>query len=395
MSTNIQIQVYEEGDQLPPVSGSTSFGYYDNDAAFVADCAKFVKYAYRKLGGPIEEVELQAEHYYSALEEAVSAYGKEVYEYKIRENYINLEGNAVTQGTNLNTTLVQPNLGNIIRLAQEYGTEAGTGGNVTYYTGSINLVMNQQIYDLNAWVSSSASLEPGDSIEVKRVYYEIPPAITRFFDPTVGTGFGYQNMMNDFGFGSMSPAVNYMMMPVYADVLRMQGIEFNDMVRRSAYSFELINNQLRVFPIPVFERVLMFTYIKKSERDAAYRTQPPSGSTLITNVGNVPYDIPVYTAINAPFRRWIFEYGLSVCKEVLGNIRSKYATVEIPGNGSSVTLNGPALVDQSRVEKDALLLALRETLSMASRKTQLENRVAEAQAIREIENNVPMLIYIG
>jgi hypothetical protein len=395
MSTNTTVEIYDESMVLPAVSGSTNFGYYDNDAQFVADCPKFTKYAFRKLGGLIEDIELSPYHYFGALEDAVSAYGKEVYEFKIRENYLSLEG-APTGSGNINTTLIQPNLGNVIRMASDYGTEAGVGGTVNYYTGSVALKIGQQMYDLDAWANASASLSPGDAIEVKRVFYQIPPAVTRFFDPTVGTGFGYQNMLSSFGFGSMSPAVNFMMMPVYADVLRIQGIEFNDEIRRSAYSFELINNKLRVFPIPAFERNLYFNYVKKSERNAI--GTPVSGSVpqnLITNVGNVPYDVPVYAQINAPFRKWIFEYGISVCKEILGNIRSKYDVVEIPGNNSSVRLNGAALVEQARAEKEALILSLRETLTQSSRRTQLENKAAEATSMREIQQGVPLLVYIG
>lgn len=394
MSTPITINYYDDSVPLSPVSGSTPWGYYDSDPQFVADCPKFVKYASRKLGWPMVSLELQDVHFYGAFEEAVSVYGKELYEYKIRENYLNLEGASTSD--NLNDTVIQSNLGGIIRIAENYGTEAGTGGNVTYYTGSIHLTMGQQNYDLNAWAAATASLAPGDSIEVKRVFYEIPPAVTRFFDPTVGSGFGYQNMMNDFGFGSMSPAVNFMMMPVYADVLRIQGIEFNDTVRRSAYTFELINNQLKVFPIPVFDRVILFNYIKKSERDAAGRSV--SGSTpgsQVTNVSNVPYTMPVYTSLNFPSRRWIFDYALCVCKETLGNVRGKYTVAEIPGNSSSETLDGPSLISQAQMEKDALILQLRDTLAQSSRKTQLENKAAEAASIREIESNVPMLIYIG
>ena len=394
-AATVNIDIYSDLEPLIPVRGNTNFGYYDNDADFVADMPKFVKYSTRKLGYPIEEVELQLSHIYGAFEEAVSTYGKEIHEYKIRENYLNLEG-APTGSGNINTTLIQPNLGAIIRLAKDYGSEAGTGGNVTYYTGSIALTLNQQNYDLNKWAEATASLAPGDSIEVKRVFYEIPPAVTRFFDPTIGTGFGYQNQLDSFGFGNMSPAINFMLLPVYADVLRIQGIEFNDQIRRSAYTFELINNQLKVFPIPVFERTLLFTYIKNSERGGIGRgVNGVIPQNLITNIGDVPYDVPIYKHINAPFRRWIFEYGVSVCKEVLGNIRSKYSVVEIPGNGSSVTLNGPALLDQSGKEKDSLLLQLRDTLTMSSRKTQLENKVAEAQALNQIQQTVPMLIYIA
>lgn len=395
MSTNTTVEIYDESMVLPPVSGSTNFGYYDNDAQFVSDAPRFTKYAFRKLGGLIEDIELSPYHYYGALEDAVSAYGKELYEFKIRENYLNLEG-APTGSGNINNTLIQPNLGNVIRMAKDYGTELGTGGSVDWHMGSVPLQIGQQVYDLDAWAAASASLAPGDAIEVKKVFYQIPPAVSRFFDPTVGTGFGYQNMLNEFGFGSMSPAVNFMMLPVYADVLRIQGIEFNDEVRRSAYTFELINNKLRIFPIPAFERTVFFNYIKKSERDAIGR--PVSGSLpqdLITNVGNVPYDVPTYTQINAPFRKWIFEYGISVCKEILGNIRSKYAVVETPGNGSSVTLNGPSLVEQARAEKEALMLSLRETLTQSSRRTQLENKAAEAASMREIQSDVPLLIYVG
>jgi hypothetical protein len=395
MAAAVNIPIYDDSVPLIPVRGNTNFGYYDEDKDFVADMPKFVKYSTRKLGFPIEEVEMDVKQIYGALEEAVSTYGKELFEYKIRENMINLEG-APTGSANINTTLIQPNLGNIIRIAKDYGSEAGTGGNVTYYTGSLPLNMYQQNYDLNEWARVSGSIAPGDSIEVKKVFYEIPPAITRFFDPTVGTGFGYQNMLDSFGFGNMSPAINFMLMPVYADVLRIQGIEFNDEIRRSAYTFELQNNQLKVFPVPVFERTLFFTYIKNSERNAIGRSvDGVIPQNLITNIGNVPYDIPVYTQINAPFRRWIMEYGVSICKEILGNIRSKYSVVETPGNSSSVTLNGPMLVDQSKSEKDALILQLRATLDMTSRKTQLENKALEAQSINEIESKIPMMIYIG
>lgn len=395
MATAITASYYD-GVYFPPVRNNTYFGYYDNDVDFVSSAPKFCRSSAGKLGFPLIDLELTVPQMYGAFEEAVSIYGKEVYEYQIRQNYLSLEGTPTGSLPNFNTTLIQPNLGNIMRIAKDYGSEVGTGGNVNYYTGSLPLTVGQQMYDLNQWALETASIQPGDSIEVKRVYYEIPPAVTRYFDPTIGTGFGYQNMLDSFGFGNMSPAINFMLLPVYADALRIQAIEFNDQVRRSAYSFELVDNQLRVLPVPAFERTLFFSYVKNSEKNAPFR--PVGGAVqqdLITNVGNVPYSIPVYTQINAPMRRWIFDYGVSVCKEILGNIRSKYSVNEIPGNSSSETLNGPALLDQSSKEKDALLASLRETLNAASRKSQLEQRAQEAQFMNQLLQDVPMCIYIG
>ena len=159
------IYIYDEGVPLLPVKGNTPCGYYDNDPNFQLDAGRFVKFAARQLGYPMIDIELQDVHFYSCFENAISTYGKELYEYKIRENYLSLEGSTIT-ADNLNTTLIQPNLGNIIRIAQDYGTEAGTGGNVTYYTGSIPLQYGVQNYDVNQWALSSSVIQPGDKIEI-------------------------------------------------------------------------------------------------------------------------------------------------------------------------------------------------------------------------------------
>jgi hypothetical protein len=104
----------------------------------------------------------------------------------------------------------------------------------------------EQKYDLNAWASSSGVVLPGDQIDIKRIFYEAPPAIVRYFDPYAGTGTGLQSLMETFGFGQFSPGINFMLMPVYFDVLKIQAIEFNDQIRKSAYTFEIQNNQLKI-----------------------------------------------------------------------------------------------------------------------------------------------------
>ena len=387
MAGQTEILYYDESAALLPVSGNTPFGYYDADPLFQIEAPKFAKFAARRLGYPIMEIELQDINFYAALEDAVTVYGKELYEYKIRENYFSMEGNQT--GSVLNTTLIQPNFGNMMRIASDYGSEVGSGGNITYYTGSLPLSMGRQNYDLNAWASASGVVQAGDQIEVKKIFYEAPPAIIRYFDPYAGTGTGLQSLMETFGFGQFSPGVNFMLMPIYFDVLKIQSIEFNDQIRKSAYTFELQNNQLKIFPIPTFDRLLYFTFIKKSDRSALTRD---SRNNLITNVSNVPFTIPTYSQLNSVFKKWIYDYALAVTKETLGNIRGLYSSLPVPG--AETTLNGSTLIDQATNEKTALIDQLRATLDDTSRQTQLEKKAAEAASMRDTFTNFPMPIFI-
>ena len=143
---------------------------------------------------------------------------------------------------------ITSNFGRTIELSEQYGTEAGVGGSVEVKKGKFTAVSGSQTYDLNALVSDVS--ESGKSIEVKRVHYESRPAVTRYFDPYASTGFGTYNMLDGFGFGSYSPAITFVLQPIYADLLRIQAIEFNDQIRKSAYSFDIKNNQMRIFPVP-------------------------------------------------------------------------------------------------------------------------------------------------
>jgi len=371
-------------------SGDTPFGFYDADNQFTESANYVSTWCARRLGYPLVDIELQDVNFFACFEEAVTVYGNEVYLYKIRENYLSLEGNPT--GSVLNTEVITPTLGNEIRIAKTYGTEAGSGGDTEHYSGSIPLTAGIQDYDLTSWSQDNASLSPGDSIEIKRLFYEAPPAITRFFDPYAGTGTGLQSLMDTFGFGQYSPGVNFLLMPVYHDLLTMQAIEMNDEIRKSAYSFELINNKLTLFPIPTRDAVLFFEYVKVSERDSVIKDAASSGS-LISNISNVPYENPSYTQINTVGRQWVYQYTLALAKEMLGYIRGKYQTVPVPG--AEVTLNGSDLLSAASSEKTSLLEQLRGTLEETSRKNQLERKSQESEFLKTDLTNVPMVIYIG
>jgi hypothetical protein len=368
--------------------GDTPFGFYDYDPQFQSDADKFSKFAAQRLGYPLVEVELQDINFYTALEDAVTTYGNELYAYQVAENLLSFQGAPTTIGT-ANDEVVQENMASIVRLSQQYGEEAGVGGTVTYRSGSIKLKAGQQEYDMNQW-----ALDNGiqGRIEIKRIYYEAPPAIMRYFDPYAGTGTGMMGMLDSFGWGSYSPAINFMLMPINYDLQKIQAIEFNDQIRKSQYTFELVNNQLKLFPIPVVHyQDLWFQYILESDRNKVYTER--NGQSLITNASNVPYENPIYSKINSIGRQWIFEYALALAKEMLGYVRGKYQTVPIPG--SEITLNQSDLITAATSERTALIDRLRTYFDTTSRKTLLANKAEEAESQNKILNDVPMVIYIG
>ena len=293
----------------------------------------------------------------------------------------------VMDGKNLNGKLLNNSLQTQIRLAEGYAQEAGIGGYTTEYTGSLTLIPGQQMYDLNAWASSSLDLATGDKIEIRQIFYQEPPAIVRYFDPYAGTGTGVQGLLETFGFGSYSPGVNFMLMPVYWDIQKIQAIEFNDQVRKSAFSFDLVNNQLRLFPVPTVEQTLLFKYMKVSDK---YSPSTDNRPDVVTDVMNVPYRNPIYTNINQIGRSWIFRYTLALCKEVEGQIRATFSSA---AGGSNLIVNGSELLTDSRTEKADLLTELKEYLDQTTRRSQLERKQQEAEFTRQSMNQIPLLIY--
>ena len=377
-------------------AGQTPFGFYDSDSQFQTDADKVARFCATKLGWPLMDVELQSGSFYACFEEAVTTYGNEVYASIGKQNFLNIQGS--DQSQELNNTIITSNLNEQIRYSQQYGTEAEVGGNVTKHSGLLDVVANQQDYDLNQWATDN-NIEGG--IEIRRIFYEAPPAILRYFDPYAGTGTGIQSLMDAFDFGSYSPGVNFLLMPASYDMLKVQAIEFNDQVRRSAYSFEITNNQLSLFPIPAKSGTLRIEYYKNNEKRSVVDSKTLTNSSdsaccgvnPVSNIFNANFKNPVYTDINSIGRDWIYRYAAALAKEMLAYIRGKYQTVPVPG--SEATLNQADLLTDSRAEKTALLEQLRELLEGTSRVEQMEQQVREMEANLKMVSAVPYTIYVG
>ena len=369
-------------------SGDTPFGTYDGDSTFQADIEKTAIWCARRIGYPIVDIELQDTQFFACFEEAVTEYSSQVNRFNIRENLLAAKGSST--GSNLTHKNFNSNLNQLIGISQQYGSEAGVGGEVTLYSGSIAISSaSGQVYDLtDSSLTTFESGTPGtDDIEVRRVFFEASPAMTRFFDPHIGSGLGSQQMLSQFGWGSYSPAINYLLMPMYDDLLRVQAIEFNDLIRKSAYSFEIMNNKLRIFPEPTNDWTLWFHYIKTNDRSSLIT------SSDVSDFSNIKYNDMTYSDINDPGKQWIRKYTLALCKELLGSIRGKYGSMPIP-NGE-VSLDGDTLRSEGAAERDALISELRDDLDQSSRRMLMERQNDEANFQQETINKIPLNIYIG
>ena len=371
------------------VSSSTPFGFYDNDSEFQTEAPQFASWCAKRLGYPITAVELQDTQFYACLEEAVTEYSSQVNQFNIRDNLLHLRGQATS--SNFTHKRVKPTLSENIFIGEEYGQEAQVGGSVEVKRTAVSINSGSQVYDLNDVIGEAS--ESGASVEVKRVFYAASPATARYFDPYAMTGFGTMNMLDGFGFGSMSPAITFVLSPIYADLLRIQAIEFNDQIRKSGYSFEIRNNQMRVFPQPTTSGSLWVEYSLTSERDNPLRTRYSGSNDVVSDYSNVQYDNMVYKQINDVGKQWIRKYGYALSKELLGMIRSKYGSIPIPN--SEVSLDGETLRAEATSEKEVLMEQLRETLEQTSRKALLEAQRDESDFQQETLRKVPYPIYIG
>ena len=209
------IPIYPGSSSFSP--GKTPFGFYDNDLEFQTDADKVAKFCAQRLGYPIENVELQDIQFYTVFEEAVTVYGNELYAFKVRDNMLSLEGASTSQ--DLNNKIITPNMSSVVRLSEQYGEEAGVGGNVTWYSGSIALTASVQDYDLDTWAVENGI---SSSIEIKKVFFEMPPAISELYSPYsgLGVGFGFDGQAaalasTGLGYG---PAMNFLLMPLSYDM---------------------------------------------------------------------------------------------------------------------------------------------------------------------------------
>ena len=379
---------------------ATPFGIYDNDNEFKTDAPKTATWVARRLGFPIVNIELDNQQIWACFEESTSEYSAQVNQFNLRNNLDILRGQPKNRVANYSQTLVDGSfLPTAIRMSQQYGTQAGVGGSTAIQKAYVDLTASVQIYDLmNQAVDTKTNkkfneiFSGSSTVDVTKVFYEATPAITRFFDPYSVGAQGTLNLMSELGFGNYSPAAQFLMMPLYEDILRMQAIEFNDQIRKSTFSFNIVDNKLEIFPVPS-GMGLTRIYFEYMSRDEFEHDSQTIQADSLSDYSDIPYDFIQYSNINEVGKQWIRKYTLALSKELLGAIREKYSSVPIPDG--EVNLDGAALRSEAQVEKDALITQLRENLEEMSRKNVMENKAHESDHHQDMLRKVPLKIYVG
>lgn len=441
-----------DGEVSSPI-GKTPFGFFDTDAEFVSFAPRAADWAARRLGYPVVDIEMIDMQFYACLEESVSEYSAQINQFSIKQNMYSLKGTSTS--VNLTTSILQTQpLPFYLKLSEAYGAEVGAGGNVDWRKASLKVKSGVQTYDLQGlfnqyYIDPKTGEKKLERIEVKRIWHNPPPALNRIYDPMSNSGMSHSNLLNEFNWGGMSPiGTQFLLRPVNEDLMRLQAIEFNEMVRKSAYGFEIINNKLTILPVPQKDFTLWFDYVYKRERDIAavqgyvdadefntmpktqtqvseettqqvvstettsglndgtpksinddtesdvFPKRPYEGSqTSVTDVSNVPYQFHSFSTINDVGKRWIMKYYLSLCKELLGAVRAKYQSIPIPGGETS--LDGDALRSEAQQEKEQLVTELREDLEVTSRSTTSEQLNQVSDNLQENLRKVPNFLYIG
>jgi hypothetical protein len=284
------------------------------------------------------------------------------------------------------------NLEFLLRRAEPYAMEAGIGGSYNTMTGSIQLVKNRQDYDIytelkdtaGALIVDNALNNPKTKLRIFEVFHFSPNAAYRFFDTT--SAINYLN--NEFSFESFTPETVFYVLPVFEDVLRAGQLDLSMRVRRSNYSYRVSGTKIRIFPMPTGDnprKLWIRVGFNPDPFNPSYQDDTIYG---VSNLSNVPFGNLQFQKINQMGRQWCRQYGLALCKELLGLIRSKFSTIPIPGN--DLQLNGADLVSQGREEKEQLKTSLIEMLDSLTYEKMYEAEAATVASMTAILRTVPI-----
>ena len=407
------------------VSLQTPVGVYDTSTDFLSGAADQINYTYQKLGGDVLDIELTTGSVYAAYEEAVLEYSYIVNMHQsknILSDILGMTTGTFDQSGELKSGALSSSLSGThvalkypkvtLALNQKYGdgysTQIGLGGTTSIYSASFKAVTKKQDYNLGAIVLSAstnnfdeatgnpvpyAGLVENNRVIVTKVYYKTPAAMWRFY--------GYYGGLNTVGnlanYGQYADDSTFQLVPVWQN--KAQAMEFEDAIytRNSHYSYELENNRLRLFPMPTNPGDLMpeFYYFDFRIVEDAWSTANSGSAGIdgINNMNTIPFANIPYANINSIGKQWIRRFALSLCKETLGQIRSKFATVPIPGE--SVTLNGTALISEAREEQASLRTELKDVLDQLTYQALTAKDSEIADNVNNLSQKIPAGVFVG
>lgn len=412
-----------------PATGTASsveealpLGMYASEEAFLSGAADQVAYTYKKLGGDVLDIEITEEIVYANYEEAVLEYSFIINTHQAKNVLSDLLGTTTgsfdqdgqllagdlsssLSGTGVQQRFPRFEFAYARRIADGVGVDAGVGGNVPTYSASFDAVPNQQVYDLQEILSASAvsgtdegtgnsvpwaNLVGNKKVEIRKVYYKTPNAMWRFY--------GYYGGLNTVGnlsnYGQYSDDSTFEVIPTWQN--KLQAMMFEDAIwtRNSHFSYELKNNKLRLYPTPTNATVDTY-WIEFTIPAAPYLNNDPDIGILgVNNMNTLPFENIPYANINAIGKQWIRRYALSLSKETLGQVRSKFGNA-IPIPGESVNLNGSELLSQAKEEQTKLREELIKVLDELTYTKLAEDDKNFVENAGSLQKAIPLTIFVG
>ena len=401
------------------VASAVPFGMYTGSAEFITGASRQVNYVFKKLGGDVVDIELTDENVYAAYEEAVLEYsyivnmhqGKNVLSDALGKltGTFDHKGEIVSGPASASLQYPRVTLSYANKIGDAASSMAGVGGPPRIYSASFTTVKTQQDYDLQAIVKAASdsgtddaggavpySGKIGDSrIIIDKVFYRSPIAMWRFYGYYGGMGV----VGNYSTYGQYSDDSTFEIVPAWQN--KLQAIMYEDSLytRVSHYSYEIINNRLRLYPTPRgddnFSGYLDRVWFRFRIADNSWGEGDDTNTGVlgVNNINTLPFDNIPYENINSMGKQWIRNYALALCKEMLGQIRGKFQTVPIPGE--SVTLNYSSLLSEAQKEKDDLRQGLTDMLKEIEYTELAKKDQEKVSAAEETLRRSPLPIFVG
>lgn len=388
------------------IKSACSIGAYTGSLGFLTGAAAQVSYTYKKLGGDILDLEITSGSVFANYEEATLEYS---YLVNIHQSKNSLSfalgsetGSFNHQGeltAGKGAALKYPNFtfDYAFKMTDKFSHEAGIGGSVPIYSASFDKVNNKQDYDLQAIVSSSAkaggvpydAMDRTKKITIRDVFYKTPYSAWRFY--------GYYGGLNVVGnyhdYGQYTDQSTFQVIPAWHNKLQAVSYEDHLYTRTSHYSYEIIDNKLRIYPIPSSVSPEKFWFRFSISEDAFSGTSDES-IRGVNNMNTLPFQNVPYENINSIGKQWIRRFALALSKETLGQVRGKFGgNVPIPGD--NIQLNASDLLSQAKEEQNTLRTELKEILDTMTydKLTEVDKNMVENQSA--IIKNSPLKIYVG
>ena len=372
------------------------------------------------LGGDVLDIEITADDVYSHYEIACLEYSYLVNTHQAKNTIGSFLGGTTgsfdhngtlksgplsssLSGTHMALKYPRFEYGMQRRVGNAIGAEIGVGGVTDIYSASFAVVEDQQDYDFQAIVSTASSTgtdEAGNAVpfsgivgskkgKIHEVFYRSPFSMWRFY----GTYGGVGMVGNLHTYGQYANDSTFEIVPTWQNKLQAMAYEDSLYTRVSHYSYEIINNKLRLYPIPGNTRDYVWFRFSVDKDIWDENPNHEEGINGVNNINTVPFDNIPYGSINSMGKQWIRRFSLALSKETLGQIRGKFGSVPIPGE--SVNLNGSELISQAKEEQSALRDELKTVLDEVTYNSIAKSDQELMDAVEGAYNHIPTFIYVG